>query len=357
MTPEPTESLQPPQTSPSTASPSRFLLAVIVMIGGFGAFASGGAVAQLFSVPFGLWWTEIFVFFGVAYVALRLSGRDPLPAAGLRKPWVAGCAFGFTLGVTNFFACAAPLMFLSTKLAPKEVLDLYDAAAVFRDRSTLEIIFIVAGVVIAAPLGEEFFFRGVVMPGLSQRMSVVLAAVSSGWIFSAFHLDLVGFLARWELGIIFGLLAWRTGSLWPGIFAHAGNNLISTVLYFSSKGEIDDTPDVKSLAPIVGLGGLAMLFVLVAAWKIPSVLNAPERAEEKPVVARPSLVAKWITVAVASIALLLAIDFRGSLVRAIDGIVPVKEPTEELRLARRLAVEKKIELGEYWKARQSARKR
>ena len=52
--------------------------------------------------------------------------------------------------------------------------------------------------------------------------------VTTAFVFSAFHLDPVGFLARFELGLLFGLFFFRTGSLWPGIAAHAANNLVST---------------------------------------------------------------------------------------------------------------------------------
>jgi membrane protease YdiL (CAAX protease family) len=352
---EPPSLPPPPLTQEIVPAPpvSRFGLALIVTVLGFGAFLSIGVVTQLLSVAFGLWWCEIVIFFGLPFVALKLSGREPLKALGLRRPWVAGAVFGFALGVTNFFAAAAPLQYLSQLLTPKSLLELYDAAQVFRDKGPLELAVIIGGVTIAAPLCEETFFRGLLQPGINEKLSVPLTIITTGMIFSFFHLDPVGFLARWELGIVFGLLAWRTGSLWPGIFMHLANNLTSTVLYFIARGEPDDgTNDPASVAAIAGVGGLLLLLVMLAARRFPSVLDAPARAEEVRVKADPRLVVMpWLFGAFLSLAALLAFDFRGSAVRAIDSVFPVKHPDASLKDARDRALRGDLSLGDYRRAR------
>jgi uncharacterized protein len=344
-----------PSSEPPVPAPvvSRFGLAVIVMFLGFGAFVSVGVVTQLLSVAFGLWWCEVVIFFGIPFLALQLGRRAPLKALGLRRPWVAGALFGFGLGVANFFAAAAPLQYLSQLVAPKELLDLYDAAQVFRDKGPFELAAIISGVCIAAPLCEETFFRGLIQPGLNEKLSAPLAILATGCIFSFFHLDPVGFLARWELGIVFGLLAWRTGSLWPGIFMHLANNLTSTVLYFIARGEPDDgTNDPTSVAAIAGIGGLALLFVMLMARRFPQALEAPLRAEDERIKVEPGRVAApWILGAALSLAALLIFDFRGSAVRAIDTILPVKHPTPTLQSAREDALHGQLGLGEYRKLR------
>src|SRR5438876_139597 len=86
----------------------------------------------------------------------------------------------------------------------------------------------------------------VTVQGLTQSsrdplgMAVFVAAV-----FSAFHLDPVGFVSRFELGLLFGVLYWRLGSLWPGVMAHAANNITSTALFLMarSQGDEDAEPD------------------------------------------------------------------------------------------------------------------
>ena len=84
------------------------------------------------------------------------------------------------------------------------------------------------------PLTEELFFRGFVFAGLVHRRGVARALVFSAMIFSAFHL-LAGPGVLIPIFITGFLLAWlyhRTGSLWPSIAAHAGQNgaaLLATI--------------------------------------------------------------------------------------------------------------------------------
>lgn len=84
------------------------------------------------------------------------------------------------------------------------------------------------------PLTEELFFRGFIFAGLIHRFGVAGALVSSAMIFSAFHL-LAGPGVLVPIFITGLLLAWlyhRTGSLWPSIAAHAGQNgvaLLATI--------------------------------------------------------------------------------------------------------------------------------
>ncbi len=84
------------------------------------------------------------------------------------------------------------------------------------------------------PLTEELFFRGFVFAGLVHRRGVPGALIYSALIFSAFHL-LAGPGVLVPIFITGILLAWlyhRTGSLWPSIAAHAGQNgaaLLATI--------------------------------------------------------------------------------------------------------------------------------
>lgn len=74
-------------------------------------------------------------------------------------------------------------------------------------------------------LAEELFFRGALQRSLTayapmKQWSVWIGAV----IFSAVHLQFFGFFPRLLLGAFFGYMLYSTGSIWPGVFAHALNN-------------------------------------------------------------------------------------------------------------------------------------
>ena len=72
---------------------------------------------------------------------------------------------------------------------------------------------------------EELAFRGALQPLLIRAtgnpwVGIVLASI----IFSAIHFQFYGFLPRVLLGMLFGWLAYRTGSILPGMVAHFLNN-------------------------------------------------------------------------------------------------------------------------------------
>jgi membrane protease YdiL (CAAX protease family) len=90
---------------------------------------------------------------------------------------------------------------------------------------------LITGVVIA-PLAEEAFFRGFVFAGLRPRLGVVGAALISAAVFGAVHLSLGTFLPVAFLGLLLAMLYATTGSLYPGIIAHAFNNGFGLLLAY-----------------------------------------------------------------------------------------------------------------------------
>ncbi|PKB80865.1 MAG: hypothetical protein BZY88_07560 [SAR202 cluster bacterium Io17-Chloro-G9] len=77
------------------------------------------------------------------------------------------------------------------------------------------------------PITEEIFFRGFIIAGLTPRLGPWWAMAVSAAIFSAFHLNLGVMVPIFATGLILALLYHRTGSLWPGIAAHVGQNTLA----------------------------------------------------------------------------------------------------------------------------------
>lgn len=79
-------------------------------------------------------------------------------------------------------------------------------------------------------VAEEFFFRGFTLSAFRGRVSSVRAILYSSVIFGLFHvingsvLSIERFVPTLLLGLILGLIAIRTKSLWPGILTHAMHN-------------------------------------------------------------------------------------------------------------------------------------
>lgn len=99
----------------------------------------------------------------------------------------------------------------------------------FYNTHSLMRIFLFISVVIFAPFIEEFIMRGFILRGLIKRFAPVSAVALSGIIFGAFHFNLFAFIPISALGMFLSWLYIRTGSLLPGIVAHAIFNGINFV--------------------------------------------------------------------------------------------------------------------------------
>jgi membrane protease YdiL (CAAX protease family) len=88
------------------------------------------------------------------------------------------------------------------------------------------------GTVIWAPLFEEVIFRGLLYPTLRLTLPVWPAALATGAIFAGAHgYGVIGFAAVAWSGAVWAVGYERTGSLLPGMVAHALSNLMSTVSF------------------------------------------------------------------------------------------------------------------------------
>jgi CAAX protease family protein len=86
--------------------------------------------------------------------------------------------------------------------------------------------------VVVAPLGEEFLFRGFLLPGLlGSRLgpSGAIAVTAVAWAGLHFQYDLYGMATVAASGVLLGVVRWRTGSLWMCALVHALMNAIACV--------------------------------------------------------------------------------------------------------------------------------
>jgi membrane protease YdiL (CAAX protease family) len=78
---------------------------------------------------------------------------------------------------------------------------------------------------------EEMLFRGALQRILIQLTRNPWAGIIiSAALFSALHLQFMGFLPRMFLGIVLGALYWYSGSLWTSILAHFVTNAVQVVV-------------------------------------------------------------------------------------------------------------------------------
>jgi membrane protease YdiL (CAAX protease family) len=225
-----------------------------------------GSVAQARSLALGLWLSQYGFFFFPTLILLwtrgfrpwRFLGLDRVPPA---KQWL-------LVGLISFFTfvAAGSLMAVFEMLAPEGWADRFDVSHVLDSVSGPWRSVLFASVIAGAPIAEETVFRGVLFPALRQRTTLRRALFTQAALFSLIHLDPVGFVPRFLLGVVLGELTLFTGSLWASIFAHALNNGISSILYFSlgpgpqSQVGTSDLTFAASLAA----GASVLVFALMA---------------------------------------------------------------------------------------------
>ena len=86
---------------------------------------------------------------------------------------------------------------------------------------------VVVSLAVVPAFCEEVAFRGFILSGFRKRYRVGSAILLSALLFGLLHVLLSvfqQFFAASLLGLVLGLLAVRSGSLWPGVLLHAANN-------------------------------------------------------------------------------------------------------------------------------------
>lgn len=85
-------------------------------------------------------------------------------------------------------------------------------------------------IAVVAPIIEETLFRGILFAGLRNYFGIWTAIIISATIFSALHLEVVGFVPRFALGVGLGYLYVKSGSIYPSMSLHSLNNLIAVLV-------------------------------------------------------------------------------------------------------------------------------
>lgn len=112
-----------------------------------------------------------------------------------------------------------------------------------------DLLFSLLVMALAPAIFEEVFFRG----GLQQMMTkatgkAVVSIVVTSLIFSAIHFSFYGFLSRFALGIVLGILFVESKNIWVPILAHFLNNAIAVIQIYILRMQgksIEDSMDDK----------------------------------------------------------------------------------------------------------------
>jgi membrane protease YdiL (CAAX protease family) len=152
----------------------------------------------------------------------------------LARPSLKGAAQGIFLGIglyiTNAFTMSTLVRLLDSlggwalRLAAEER-SLMESLLMSGSPRAALLVFVL--VVLAAPLGEELFFRGALLAELvavlGRRKGLALAAL----VFAALHLYVIQFIPVFVAGLYLGLIVLLTGNLFTAVVAHGLANALT----------------------------------------------------------------------------------------------------------------------------------
>ncbi len=245
----------PPAPPPLPRKNGLAFFAIVLVL-----YALLGTLAQVASPFLGLAWSEGFALLLPAFVAAAGSNLCPTRALLLsRNPGASAVALAPLMGAAGFLAAGA-IMQLTSILLPARWLEIFDISKLF-ERPPLERAALLLAAATVAPFCEEVAFRGWLLTALRTRYSIGPALVLSGVLFAAMHLDPVRFSALVALGVLYAWMAWRSGSVWPAILAHATNNGLGIALATTDAAETS----LRASRPLTAQTAGAAVFTLALA--------------------------------------------------------------------------------------------
>jgi len=203
------------------------MVGAVIVAGALSAFVD---VEESMTVDYllGPWVT--LVALGCFAIVLRERGANPWRALGFARHrfWrhvamgAAAClAFRFALLPVLDQIVTALLNVLGQTVEGHEAFTDYDEAG-----SLWERLVILGAITVAAPLLEEIVFRGVLFQTIKRYAGSTVAIVASAGLFGAVHGTLYVGLNIFFLGLLFGYLFDKTGSIVPCITLHFLFNVV-----------------------------------------------------------------------------------------------------------------------------------
>jgi membrane protease YdiL (CAAX protease family) len=123
-------------------------------------------------------------------------------------------------------------------------------------------------VALLAAIGEELFFRGVILRLLVEWWKKKHIAVwTSAIIFSALHFQFFGFVPRMLLGVMLGYACIYSGSLIVPMFLHFVNNAFAVLLYSSNNPVLNSEVETPIPMTWVAISAFATIAVIIAIIK------------------------------------------------------------------------------------------
>lgn len=174
----------------------------------------------------------IWVGYGVGTVVETIrTGAGPEVELGIKAPlWMYLVAA--ILGALTQVGLLPVLYWPILKLAPNLNVGGAAESLVADYDSVIEIAIFTLVAVVAAPIVEELFYRGLLLRGLTHYMHPAYSVVLSALIFAVIHFQLAQLPGLFMFGLIAGMIVYYTGRVGVSIVLHMAFNLTAVAGLF-----------------------------------------------------------------------------------------------------------------------------
>ncbi|MBN2201276.1 CPBP family intramembrane metalloprotease [bacterium] len=119
---------------------------------------------------------------------------------------------------------------------------------------------VVGMAVIAAGVVEEMLFRGFLQTSLERSGTPGKAIGATAAVFAFLHFNPWWTFQIFALGIVLGILAWRSRSIWPCVVIHALNNAVSMLFVNLDESRLQWYVYRDHVSPVCFIAGLILTY-------------------------------------------------------------------------------------------------
>ena len=241
--------------------------------------------------------STFFIFFLPAYFFALICYSQPLKYLGFKSRFVSKQLLLVVLiiivtlplcgGLASFnkwLPIPAKLAAYFTKLENERAAE---EAALIQITSLSKYFISLLGIALLPALFEETFFRGGMQKLFTNWFkNPWLAIFVTGLIFSAIHISYYGFLVRFALGAILGIVYYFSGNIWLNILMHfLFNGIQVTALYIYHGKPESSKPDIENGFPIwmALLAAIAIVYLIIkfikASPPVEKIVTAPAASD------------------------------------------------------------------------------
>lgn len=218
------------------------------------------------------------LFVIVPVLAMQFWRVDTTNTLRTRLPGLRFLIGGALIGLTAWIPASELYVFQDTYLGSPPALEEMNKAT---EAGLAKLGFPIALLCLAIVPGicEELFFRGFLLSSATTKLRPFSAVLLSAMIFGAFHFFIFRLAVTASLGIVLGVLCWRSRSIWPGVIAHMLHNGLAAFTVYNEGWrehigiETAETWPVHLPMHVILIGSAIFLLGIAISWPMSHTAN------------------------------------------------------------------------------------